>query len=126
MTKPKSPLTLCQDACQAIDPGGDVTEALGAVVDGVHGSNVGQQGLGSADVGRGLVTPDVLLTRLHGHAQRRPAHGVPAHTCSSSIRQFVGHACIAKAAHGAEKPQKCVCGTESWTGLDKPGMLPYI
>ena len=36
----------------------------------VHRSHYGKQDLGSADVGRRLVAADVLLPRLHGHAER--------------------------------------------------------
>ena len=57
---------------------GDVSEALGSVVDGVHGSNVCQQSLRCADVAGGLVTADVLLTCLHGHAECGFAGGVTA------------------------------------------------
>jgi len=36
--------------------------------------------LGSADVGGGLVTANVLLACLHGHAQRAPPLCIHAHT----------------------------------------------
>mmetsp|Transcript_126480 Transcript_126480/g.219148 ORF Transcript_126480/g.219148 Transcript_126480/m.219148 type:complete len:238 (+) Transcript_126480:3168-3881(+) len=51
----------------------NVLKALGSVVHGVHGGHVGQQGLGGADVGGGLLTLDVLLTGLQGHPQGRIA-----------------------------------------------------
>jgi hypothetical protein len=57
-------LTLCQHAGQAVDARSNLLEALWAVVHRIHGGDVGQQGLGGADVGGGLVAPDVLLTRL--------------------------------------------------------------
>ncbi len=53
------------------------------MVDCKHGGDVGQQRLRSADVGGGLVAADVLLARLHRHAQRRLALRVLAHTCAS-------------------------------------------
>ena len=51
------------------------------MVHSIHGSYVGQQRLSCADVGGGLVTPDVLLARLHGHAQRWVAISIPADAC---------------------------------------------
>ena len=35
----------------------------------VHGGDVGEEGLGGADVGGGLVPPDVLLPGLQGQAE---------------------------------------------------------
>ena len=49
-----------------VDSAGYGLDALGAVVDAVHGGDVGEEGLGRADVGRGLVPPDVLLAGLEG------------------------------------------------------------
>ena len=58
---------------------GDLLEPLGAVVDGVHGGHVGEQGLRRADVGRGLLAADVLLARLQRHAERHLARHVLRH-----------------------------------------------
>eukprot|EP00128_Syssomonas_multiformis_P003625 Colp12_sorted_trinity150504_noHs@10374 len=68
----------------AVDATGDLLESLGAVVDRVEGSHVGQQGLGRADVGGGLVAADVLLARLHRHAQRGLATRIHTHTDDAS------------------------------------------
>lgn len=48
--------------------------------------------LGCADVAGGLVSPDVLLARLHGHAQRRLAARIAADACS--IRKTVSTECL--------------------------------
>mmetsp|Transcript_38161 Transcript_38161/g.107835 ORF Transcript_38161/g.107835 Transcript_38161/m.107835 type:complete len:471 (+) Transcript_38161:431-1843(+) len=69
---------LGKDAGEAVDALGDGFEAGRAVVDSIHGRHVGQQRLGSADVGGRLVAADVLLARLHGHAQRWRARRVEA------------------------------------------------
>mmetsp|Transcript_3300 Transcript_3300/g.11596 ORF Transcript_3300/g.11596 Transcript_3300/m.11596 type:complete len:853 (+) Transcript_3300:643-3201(+) len=58
------------DAGEAVDPPGDMPQAVGSVVHSVHGGDVGEQGLGGADVRGSLLPPDVLLAGLHGHAQR--------------------------------------------------------
>ena len=41
------------------------------MIDCIHRSHVGQEGLSGADVGGGLLAPDVLLPRLQGHADGR-------------------------------------------------------
>jgi hypothetical protein len=46
------------------------------VVNGVEGSHVGEEGLGSANVGGGLLTTNVLLTGLEGKTVGRVALGV--------------------------------------------------
>ena len=74
-------LTLSEGRCQAVHTVGDLQQAVWAVVDGIHGGDVGQQRLRSADVGGGLVATDVLLARLHGHAERRVALRVLAQPC---------------------------------------------
>ena len=55
-------------------------QALGAVVDGVHRRDDGEEHLGGADVGRGLVAADVLLAGLQGEAVGRATLGVDGHT----------------------------------------------
>ena len=55
----------------AVHAARDVAEALGAVVHGVHGGDHGQEDLRRADVRGGLLTTDVLLTRL----ERQPVGG---------------------------------------------------
>ena len=73
--------TCCKDMGKPIDPGCDLAEAIRPMVDSVHGRNVGQQRLRSADVAGSLVSPDVLLPGLHGHAQRGLAIGIAAQAC---------------------------------------------
>ena len=46
----------------------DGLQSVRAVVDGVEGGHDGQQRLGGADVGRGLLAADVLLAGLQGQA----------------------------------------------------------
>ena len=53
---------------EALDAGGDLVQAVGAMVDGVHACDVGQQRLRGADVGRRLVPPATPL-----HAWNREA-----------------------------------------------------
>lgn len=53
---------------RVVDSAGDGLQSLRAVVDGVHGCDVGEQGLGSADVGSRLLPSNVLLSGLQGHA----------------------------------------------------------
>lgn len=57
-------LTLSDEKSSVVYLGGDALESLGSVVDCVHCRHVGQQGLRCADVTRGLVSADVLLSRL--------------------------------------------------------------
>ena len=57
----------------AVDGLGDRLQPVGAVVDGVEGGHDGQQRLGGADVGRGLLAADVLLAGLQGQAVGRDA-----------------------------------------------------
>ena len=60
-----------------VDPPGGVLDALGAVVDAVHGRDVGEEGLRGADVGRGLVAADVLLAGLQSQTVAVPVVNVP-------------------------------------------------
>jgi hypothetical protein len=55
-------------------------EPVGPVVDRVHGGDDRQQHLGGADVGRGAVTADVLLTGLQRQPVGGTALGVHRHT----------------------------------------------
>ncbi len=55
---------------------GDAPEPLGAVVDGVHAGDHGEQHLRRADVAGGLLAADVLLAGLQGEPVRRAAVGV--------------------------------------------------
>lgn len=57
----------------AVDAFGDLPQASGAVIDGIHGGHHGQEHLGGADVAGGLVAADVLLPGLQSQAQGRPA-----------------------------------------------------
>ena len=49
----------------------DVLESFRAVIDGIHRGHHGEQHLGGADVGSGLVAADVLLAGLQGEAIAR-------------------------------------------------------
>ena len=60
-----------QDRRQPVHAPRDRRQALGAVVDGVHAGDHGEQHLRRADVRRRLFAPDVLLARL----QREPVRG---------------------------------------------------
>mmetsp|Transcript_64550 Transcript_64550/g.113996 ORF Transcript_64550/g.113996 Transcript_64550/m.113996 type:complete len:535 (+) Transcript_64550:1456-3060(+) len=75
---------LGSDHRHAVDSLCDLLQALGTVVHRVEGRHVGQQSLGRADVGSGLVTTNVLLSGLHSHAQGRLATGVHRHTDDAS------------------------------------------
>ena len=61
------------DAGEAVGALGDGREAVGAVVHRVHAGDDGEQHLGGADVRRGLLAADVLLTGL----QRQPVRDGP-------------------------------------------------
>ena len=59
--------------CDAL---GDLADALRPVIDREHAGDDGEQHLRGADVAGRLLAADVLLARLHGHAQRRVPGGV--------------------------------------------------
>ena len=65
-----------EDGGQAVGAGGDAGQAFGPVPDREHAGDVGEQDLGRADVGGGLLAADVLLAGLERHAQRGLAAGV--------------------------------------------------
>ncbi len=65
---------------QAVHAGRDRPQALGTVVDRVHGRDHGEQHLRGADVRRGLLTADVLLTSLQREAVGQRAVGVDRDT----------------------------------------------
>ncbi len=64
---------------QVMDAVGDLHQAPGTVVHGVHAGDVRQQYLGGADVARGFLAADVLLAGLHRQAQGRLAETVHGH-----------------------------------------------
>jgi hypothetical protein len=66
----------CERVGESVDAGGDAGQADGAVVDGVHRGDIGQQGLGGADVTRRLLAADVLFTGLQGQTVAGLALGV--------------------------------------------------
>ena len=68
-----------QQGGQALHTLGDVLQARRAVVDRVEAGDIGQQRLGGADVGVGLLAADVLLAGLQGHTQGGVATGVFRH-----------------------------------------------
>ena len=58
----------------------NLSEPPGTMVDGIHGRDVGKEGLGSADITGGLVFADVLFPRLEtetvgGHIKKIPGGG---------------------------------------------------
>ena len=58
----------------------NLSEPPGTMVDGIHGRDVGKEGLGGADVTGGLVLADVLFPRLEtetvgGHIKKIPGGG---------------------------------------------------
>ena len=71
---------VAQQVRLAGDVGGDPAEAVGPVVDGVHGCHDGQQHLGGADVRGGLLAADVLLAGLQRQSVRGCARGIHRHT----------------------------------------------
>src|SRR5262245_44141583 len=58
---------------EAVDPPGDRTNVLGAVIDSVHAGHDCEKNLSRTDVARRLVAADVLLSRL----EREPERGLP-------------------------------------------------
>mmetsp|Transcript_27393 Transcript_27393/g.68597 ORF Transcript_27393/g.68597 Transcript_27393/m.68597 type:complete len:324 (+) Transcript_27393:1918-2889(+) len=72
--------SLGEDRGQAVRLVGDRLEALRPMIHRVHPRHVGQQRLRGANVGRRLVAANVLLARLHRHAQRGRAQGVDGDT----------------------------------------------
>ena len=60
----------------AVGAAGDGLEALGAVINGVHGGHDGEEDLGGADVAGGFFAPDVLFAGLEGEAEGGAAVGV--------------------------------------------------
>ena len=64
---------LVQRARVLVHPLGDLPQAVGPVVDGVHRRHVREQRLGRADVGRRLFAADVLLAG----GERHPVGGAP-------------------------------------------------
>ncbi len=57
---------MLEQASECVHLGSDLAETVRAVVDSVHGRHVGEQSLSCANVGGGLFTTNVLLTRLEG------------------------------------------------------------
>merc|ERR1711937_1020216 len=72
--------TVSHDSSEAMHSTSDFLQTFRSVVDGVHSGNVGKESLGSANVGRGLLSSDVLFTGLHGHTESRSSMSI--HTCS--------------------------------------------
>ncbi len=86
---------LGQDRGQLVDSLGDLGQALGTVVHGIHAGDVGQQDLGGADVAGGLLAADMLLAGLHGQAQGRLAE-----TVHRDAHQAAGHVALEGIAGG--------------------------
>lgn len=68
--------SLGKDDGHVVDALGDLLDTSRSVIDGIKGSHVGEEGLGSADVGSGLLTTNVLLTGLEGKTVGRVALGI--------------------------------------------------
>ena len=101
---------LGEDRGEAVHALGNRPQPLGAVVDGVHAGDHGEQHLRGADVRGRLVAADVLLARLQGEAQRgrtvgvdRDAHEAPWHQALEPIADgHVGGVRTAEADRHAE------------------------
>ena len=78
---------LGEDRGEAVHALGNRPQPLGAVVDGVHAGDHGEQHLRGADVRGRLVAADVLLARLQGEAQRGRAVGVDRDAHEASWHQ---------------------------------------
>lgn len=72
-------------------------ELLGTVVDSIHGSHVGQEGLGSADVAGSLLSSNVLLTSLESKT-----HGLATQTILGNTDQATGKTSLAGLLDGHE------------------------
>ena len=70
---PQPAQTRGQQARQTADAPRNLPQALRPVIDGIHRRHDGQQRLRRADVAGGFLAADVLLARLQGQAQGRPA-----------------------------------------------------
>ena len=82
---------------EAVDAGGDAGQADGAVVDGVHGGDVGEQRLRGADVGGRLLAADVLFAGLQGQAVAGLALGILGHSDEAA-----GQLALESGLHGHE------------------------
>jgi hypothetical protein len=84
--------TLLESLGESVDAQRNVLQALGAMVNSVEGSGVGQERLSSANVGVCLLPADVLLTSLECKTVGLVARGVPAlanHTSGNSALVLV-------------------------------------
>mmetsp|Transcript_50792 Transcript_50792/g.163025 ORF Transcript_50792/g.163025 Transcript_50792/m.163025 type:complete len:1046 (-) Transcript_50792:41-3178(-) len=70
------PELLCEELGKAMYLASDGLQAIRFVVDRIHRRHVGQENLGGAHVGRGLVQADVLLTSLQCQPVGRVAQAV--------------------------------------------------
>ena len=75
-----------EEGGEEFDAARDFFQAVGAVVDGIHRRHDGEEDLGGADVGRGLVAADVLLARAEGEA-----HGGVAGVVLGDPDEAAGH-----------------------------------
>mmetsp|Transcript_12825 Transcript_12825/g.27710 ORF Transcript_12825/g.27710 Transcript_12825/m.27710 type:complete len:423 (-) Transcript_12825:102-1370(-) len=92
---------------QRMDPSRDGLQTLRTVVHGITGSHVRQQRLRRANVGGGLVPPNVLLPRLHRHPKaglalriHRDADDPPRHLPGVLVRRGEEPRVGAAEAHG--------------------------
>lgn len=89
--------SLGKDDGHVVDALGDLLDTSRSVVDGIEGSHVGEEGLGSADVGGGLLTTNVLLTGLEGKTVGRVTLGVLGDTDETT-----GHSALVLVLAGKE------------------------
>mmetsp|Transcript_6016 Transcript_6016/g.23375 ORF Transcript_6016/g.23375 Transcript_6016/m.23375 type:complete len:875 (+) Transcript_6016:760-3384(+) len=105
----------------------DALQALGAVIDAVRCSHVGQERLRRADVAGRLVPPDVLLAGLHRHSERGVPLAVNAHA-DQAAGQAAGVLVPRRdeARMRPAEPQRhpeALRGADGDVGADVPGAL---
>ena len=69
-----------QNLGENVNPVGDFGEPVRAVIHRIHTGHIGQEGLGGADVGGGLLPADVLLAGLQRHAEGRISQTIERHS----------------------------------------------
>ncbi len=78
----RSPSDKCMR--QDTDPRGNIFKSLRTMINCIHGSHIGQQGLGRADIGSRFFSFDMLFPGLKGHSQCPVTLGIHTHTDDSS------------------------------------------
>ena len=99
------------------------------VIDGVHGADVCEEGLGSADVAGGLVSPDVLLPGLQGQSEAVVTVYILRH--SDHPARHVSHILSPGGEEASVRPPVTKRDSEPLTGAQSdvhsklPGRLHY-